>query len=243
MDIRGKVIFVTGGARRVGRAVAEGLAARGASVAISYRTSGREARQAVQVIRRHGVKSVAMRVDQRKPAQIRAAVRSIEKALGPVDALINNASSFYPVSLEKTTPAIWDDLIAANLSGPFWFAQALGPKMKRRGRGKIINIIDVSVESPWVDYLPYSAAKGGLATLTKGLAKSLAPGVQVNGISPGPILFPAGISAAEKKKLLEKTVLKRAGSPDDILRAVVYLLESDFVTGTILPVDGGRLLS
>lgn len=243
MDIRGKVILVTGGAKRVGRVIAEGLAARGASVAISYRTSDLEARKALQAIRKHGVEAVAACVDQRKPEHVRAAVRSIEKALGPVDALVNNASSFYPVSLEKTTEAIWNDLIEINLAGPFWFAQALGPKMKRRGRGKIINIIDVSVESPWVEYLPYSAAKGGLATLTKGLAKALAPAVQVNGISPGPILFPSGISATEKKKLLEKTLLKRAGSPEDILRAVVYLLESDFVTGTILPVDGGRLLS
>ncbi len=243
MDIKGKVILVTGGAKRVGRVIAEGLAARGASIAITYRTSDVEAKDALRMLRRHGVEAVAACVDQRKPAQIRAAVRSIEKALGPVDALINSASSFYPVSLEKTTEAVWNDLIETNLAGPFWFAQALGPKMKRRGRGKIINMIDVSVESPWIDYLPYSAAKGGLATLTKGLAKALAPAVQVNGISPGPILFPSGISAAEKKKVLEKTLLKRVGSPEDILRAVVYLLESDFVTGIIMPVDGGRLLA
>jgi NAD(P)-dependent dehydrogenase (short-subunit alcohol dehydrogenase family) len=234
MDLQGKVVLVTGGARRVGRIVAEGLAARGASVAISYRTSHKEARH---------VAAMAVQVDQRNTAQVRAAVQKIEKALGPIDVLINNASSFYPVSLEKTTPAIWRDLIDSNLSGPFWFSQAVGPKMKKRGRGKIINMIDVSVESPWVDHLAYSAAKGGLATLTKGLAKALAPAVQVNGISPGPILFPAGISAAEKTKLLEKTLLKRVGSPDDILRAVLYLIEADFVTGTIMPVDGGRLLA
>ena len=243
MEIHGKTIVITGGAKRVGRAVAEGLAARGASIAITYRTSKQDAQKVVTALCRHGVNAVAVRVDQRKLADIRRAVQIIEKELGPVDGLVNSASSFYPVVLGKTTEAVWNDLIQTNLTGPFWFAQQLGLRMKKRGRGKIINLIDVSVESPWPDYLPYSAAKGGLLTLTKGLAKALAPQVQVNGISPGPILFPPGMSAAEKKRVLDKTLLKRIGSPEDILRAMIYLLEADFVTGTILPVDGGRLLS
>jgi NAD(P)-dependent dehydrogenase (short-subunit alcohol dehydrogenase family) len=123
------------------------------------------------------------------------------------------------------------------------FARGAGLAMKRQGRGLIINIIDVSVASPWVDHLPYSAAKGGLLTLTLGLAKALAPEVRVNGISPGPILFPPGTPRAEKEAALRKTLLKRIGSPADIARAVLFFLESDFVTGVVLPVDGGRLLA
>ena len=115
--------------------------------------------------------------------------------------------------------------------------------MKRRRSGKIINIVDTAAFRPWTNYLPYCAAKGGLATLTWGLARALAPNVQVNGIAPGPVLFPRGISRRERQAALDKTLLKREGSPEDIARAALFLLEgSDFVTGIILPVDGGRML-
>ena len=160
-----------------------------------------------------------------------------------VDILVNNASSFYPTPLEEVTEEQWEDLIQANLSGPWRFAQALGPVMKRRKAGKIINIVDTAAFRPWTSYLPYCAAKGGLVTLTWGLARALAPHVQVNGIAPGPILFPRGIPARERRAAVEKTLLKRAGSPEDVAQAALFLLEgSDYVTGVILPVDGGRML-
>lgn len=244
MNPAGRVALVTGGARRIGRELAVALAQRGCRVAITYRTSRQDAAVVVREIEREGVEGFAVRVDQRDPAQVKSAVRSVLRRFGRVDILVNNASSFYPTPLEKTTPAQWEDLLSANLAGPWWFAQALGPQMKRRGSGKIINIADVSVLSPWMDYLPYCAAKGGLVTLTLGLAKALAPQVQVNAIAPGPILFPSGLTPAQRRNALEKTLLKRMGSPQDIVAAVLFFIEgSDFVTGAVLPVDGGRRLA
>ncbi len=244
MKLRGKVALVTGGAKRVGREIALALAGRGCAVAITYRSSRREAESTAAAIRRKGVRALAVEADQRDGTEVRAAVRAIEARFGRVDVLINNASSFYPTPLETVTETQWDDLIGTNLSGPWRFAQAVSPGMKHRGRGKIINIVDSAAFSPWPTYLPYCVAKGGLVTLTWGLAKALAPKIQVNAIAPGPILMPQGIGAAEKRKAIEKTLLKRMGSPQDIVQAVLFLLEgSDFITGVILPVDGGRLLA
>jgi len=235
---------VTGGAKRIGRRIALALAGRGCRVAITYRSSRREAESTAAALRRKGVRAMAVQADQRDGTQVREAVRAVEAQFGRVDLLINNASSFYPTPLETATDSQWEDLIGTNLSGPWHFAQAVSRGMKRRGIGKIINIVDAAAFSPWPSYLPYCAAKGGLVTLTWGLAKALAPKIQVNGIAPGPILFPADVSRAERRRAIEKTLLKRMGSPEDIVRAVLFLLEgSDFVTGVILPVDGGRLLA
>lgn len=244
MTLAGKAALVTGGAKRVGRALALALAERGCRVAITYRTSASEAKRTLREIEQRGVQGLALKVDQRKPAQVRRAVAQVLKKFRGLDILINNASSFDATPIEKVTDRRWEEAISANLTGPWWFAQVAGPMMKRRGSGKIINLIDVSIASPWPDYLPYSAAKGGLATLTLGLAKALAPEVQVNGIAPGPVLFPSSVTVAERKKALEKTLLKKEGSPDDLVAAALFFLEgSDFVTGVILPVDGGRRLA
>ena len=244
MNLKGKVALVTGGAKRVGREIALALAGRGCHVAITYRNSQREAEATAAAIRRRGVKSLAVEADQRDGGQVRAAVRQIESRFGRIDLLVNNASSFYPTPWRTVTEAQWDDLIETNLAGPWRFVQAAAPGMKRRRQGKIVNIVDSAAFSPWTAYLPYCAAKGGLVTLTWGWAKALAPEIQVNGIAPGPILFPKGIGAAERRGAIEKTLLKRIGSPADIARSVLFLAEgSDFVTGAILPVDGGRLLA
>lgn len=244
MRLKGKVALVTGGARRIGREIALGLAARGCHVAITYNRSRTQARITCAKIRKHGVKAAAFQADQRHSASVRDAVREIDAEFGRIDILINNASAFYPTPWDRVTDLQWDDLLKTNLTGPWWFAQAVGPIMKRQKAGKIINMADVSVFSPWPDYLPYCVAKGGLVTLTKGLAKVLAPHVQVNAVAPGPILLPSDISSAERKRVIKRTLLKRVGSPQDIVQAVLFFLEgSDFVTGALLPVDGGRLLA
>ena len=244
MKLKGKVALVTGGAKRIGREIALGLAGRGCHVAITYRTSRREADSTAAAVRRKGVRAMAVETDQRDGSQVREAVQAVEARLGRVDVLINNASSFYPTPLETATDSQWEDLIGTNLAGPWYFAQAVSAGMKRRGAGKIVNIVDAAAFSPWPSYLPYCAAKGGLVTLTWGLAKALAPKIQVNAIAPGPILMPKGVNPAERRRAIEKTLLKREGSPQDIVQAVLFLLEgSDFVTGVILPVDGGRLLA
>jgi len=244
VKLKGKVALVTGAAKRVGRSIALELASRGCHVAITYRSSQAEAARTVREIQRKGVQGFALQVDQREGDQVRQAVRQIFSRFRRIDILVNNASSFYPTPLPQATEAQWRDLIDTNLTGPWAFAQAVAPIMKRRRAGKIVNIVDTAAFLPWPDYLPYCAAKGGLVTLTWGLAKALAPEIQVNGIAPGPILMPKGISAEEKNQAIRRTLLKRSGSPQDIVQAVLFFLEgSDFVTGVILPVDGGRLLA
>ena len=244
MKLKGKVALVTGGAKRIGRAIALALASRGCHVAITYRTSQAEAMATVRAIRRRRVRGLALQVDQRRGSEVRQAVKDLLSQFHRTDILVNNASSFTRTPFPGVTQAQWEEAISTNLTGPWRFAQAVAPIMKRQGSGKIINIVDVAAFSPWINYLPYCAAKGGLVTLTWGLAKALAPHVQVNAIAPGPILFPPEISADEKRRAIEKTLLKRCGSPEDITSAILFLLEgSDFVTGVVLPVDGGRLLA
>jgi NAD(P)-dependent dehydrogenase (short-subunit alcohol dehydrogenase family) len=244
MRLQGSVALVTGGARRVGRILALGLAKRGCHVAITYRTSQKEAQKTCKEIEANGVRGVAIPVDQRDSRQVAYAVAEVRDRLGGLDILINNASSFYPTPWESVSAEEWMDLLATNLSGPWYFAQAAGRWMKRQGHGKIVNMVDVAVFSPWPNYLPYCVAKGGLVTLTRGLAKALAPQVQVNAVAPGPILFPPNLSERSKNQAIERTLLKRKGDPKDLLQAVLFFLEgSDFVTGVILPVDGGRLLT
>lgn len=244
MKLKEKVALVTGGARRIGREVALALASRGCHVAITHRTSHAAAAATLEAIRRRGSKGMDLQVDQRDPERVRRAVGAVYRRFRRIDILINNASSFYSTPLSTVTPAQWEDLLSTNLAGPWWFAQAVAPIMKRRKAGKIINITDAAAFRPWPDYLPYCAAKGGLTTLTLGLARALAPSVQVNAIAPGPILFPSGISSREKRRAIQATLLKRSGSPGDIVEAVLFLLEgTDYVTGAVIPVDGGRLLA
>ena len=244
MKLQGKVALVTGGAKRIGREIALALARRGCHVAITYRASKKEAMETARAVERCGVRAMAVQADQRNASSVRRAVAAVAARFHRIDILVNNASSFYPTPLRKVTEPQWRDLIDSNLSGPWWFAQATAPLMIRRKSGKIVNIADVAALSPWPSYLPYCAAKGGLITLTLGLAKALAPQIQVNAIAPGPILFPPRITRKEKTQAIQKTLLKRCGSPGDVVQAVLFFLEgSDFVTGVVLPVDGGRLLA
>lgn len=243
MTLKGRAVLVTGGARRIGRAIALALAQRGCRVAITYRTSAAGARRTVLEIRRRGGQALALAVDQRDPSQVRRAVDEVRRAFRRLDILVNNASSFPRTPWETVTAEQWDDVLSTNLSGPWAFSQCAGRIMKRQGSGKIIQIVDAAVYRPWADYLPYCAAKGGLLTLTWGFARALAPRVQVNAIAPGPILFPSGTSPVRKRAAVEKTLLKRTGGAKAVVRAVLFLAESDFVTGVVLPVDGGRLLA
>ena len=243
MRLSGQVALVTGGAKRIGRSIALSLAEQGCRVAITYRSSVAEADRTLQEIRRRKAKGLALQADQRRPEQVQESVRSVVRRFGRIDLLVNNASSFYPTPFGRVSETQWADLLEANLSGPWRYAQAVGSLMKRRGSGQIINILDAAVFSPWTDYLPYCAAKGGLLTLTKGLAKALAPQVQVNAIAPGPILSPSGLPRQAKKQAVRRTLLKRWGNPSEIAQAVLFLAGSDFVTGVVVPVDGGRLLA
>lgn len=243
MQVKGSTALVTGGAVRVGKAIALALAERGANVAITYRSSEGPAQETAAELRAQGVQALAVRCDQRDPEQIRAAVREVEANLGPIDILINSASIFERTPFAEATLEDWDSHLEVNLRGPWLFSQAVGPGMQARGAGAIINMVDIAAERPFAGYLPYSVSKAGLVALTKGLARVLAPQVRVNGIAPGTVLWPEGYPEDQKAAYLEKTPLRRAGTPEDAATAALFLIEgSDFVTGVILPLDGGRSL-
>ena len=167
-------------------------------------------------------------------------VRKSEEKLGPISVLINNAADFFPTPFFSTNEEEWDHFFQINLKAPFFLSQCVAKNMKHSGEGKIINLVDVSVDRPWIEFLPYCTSKAGLCSLTKGLARKLAPEIQVNAIAPGTILKPPNHSEMDIVSSVESSLLKRIGSSEDIVNAVEYLLKSDFVTGTILPVDGGR---
>jgi pteridine reductase len=176
----------------------------------------------------------------------RALVAACVTEFGRLDALVNNASSFYPTPVGRMNARAWDDLIGTNLKAPLFIAQAAAGELKKR-RGCIVNIVDIHAEFPLKDYAIYSIAKSGLAALTRSLARELGPAVRVNGVSPGPILWPdANIwkNPATRKTILERTLLKRVGEPDDIARTVEFLIAgAPYVTGQIIAVDGGRSIA
>ena len=164
----------------------------------------------------------------------------IEKAFGRVDILVNSASVFSPATAEEATPEEWNAEMNTNAKAPFFLAQRAARLMRRNGAGKIINIADVAGEVIWPGYLPYSVSKAALIAVNRGLAKAFAPEIQVNAIAPGPVLFPDYYTDEQKHAAVERTLLKRAGSPQDIVNAVVFLIENDYITGEMIHVDGGR---
>ena len=243
MEIRGKTALVTGAAKRVGREIALHLASRGADIVLHYRSSEAEAKKTSEEIAKFGVRCHMTRADLAKSADISAMVTELEKKKIGVDILVNSASLFYKTPLSKVKESDWDAFLDSNLKGPFLLSQALGQKMAGGNGGKIINIADWSGFRPYKNYMPYCVSKGGLITLTKSLARDLAPKVYVNAIAPGPVLQPENLSAEENAEVVKKTLLGRWGTPQDIANAVSFLLESDFINGFLLVVDGGRSIA
>ncbi len=237
------VILVTGAARRVGAAIARELHAAGARVALHYRNSAAAAAQLaaeLNAVRAHSAFTVGGDLGQFGVAEELA--RAALARFGRIDGLINNASSFFPTPLGHIDRAAWDDLIGSNLMGPLFLTQALAPSIRLQ-RGAIVNIVDIHAERPLRRYPLYSAAKAGLAGLTRALAIELAPEVRVNGVSPGPIDWPEDdqFSAEERKQIIEHTLLKRVGTASDIARTVRFLMfDAPYISGQIIAVDGGR---
>lgn len=244
MELAGKNCLVTGGAKRVGREIALALAERGANVAVHYHTSAEAAREVVRAIRARGVEALAVRADQRRAAQVQRAVAQVAERWGIIHVLINSAAVYERTPLDRLTERDWDFHLESNLKGPFLFGLEVGRRLlAKRCPGKIINFADWAAYRPYVDYLPYCVSKAGVVCLTQALAKELAPLVNVNAIGPGPVLLPPDVDETEKRAIINATVLKRLGSPQDVVAAVLYLLEGgDFVTGHTLIVDGGRLI-
>ena len=242
MELKNRTVLVTGAGVRLGRAIAVSLGKQGMRVALHYHQSLEGAKETLELIGGDSKQHGYFQADLRQVSEIELLTQQIEAQIGQIDVLINNAADFFPTPLGEVVESEWDDLISLNLKAPFFLSQLVGTSMLKRGQGKIVNIADVAAERPWPQFLPYCASKAGLVSLTKGLAKALAPAVQVNAVAPGTMLPPPESSSFSQDLAIEKSLLKKMGRPDDIAKAVTYFLENDFVTGTILPVDGGRML-
>lgn len=240
MRLEDSVSLVTGGAVRVGRSIALRLASLGSHVVLHYRSSREEAEATAEEIRALGRDVLLVQADLAVKSEAIAAAEKAWAWKDGVDVLVNSAANFAKTELEEIEEADWDFSLDTNLLGPFWLAQSLGPRMKSRGHGKIVNIADISWQSPWTSRIPYCVSKAGLVSLSMGLAKAFAPAVQVNVIGPGPVLFPEDSTPEERETAIARTLLKRPGSPEDIADAVEFLCRCDYVTGVFLPVDGGQ---
>ena len=239
-----KVVVITGGARRVGAAIARRLHAAGANLVVHYRSSAQEARTLKDELTASRADSVVLvQGDLLKPANNTGLIKEAVKAYGRLDALVNNASSFYPTTLGEITEKAWDDLIGTNLKAPLFLSQAAARELKK-SHGAIVNILDIHAEFPMKNYIVYNIAKGGLLALTRSLARELGPDVRVNGVAPGTILWPdddAWKDEVARQRIMNQTALKRIGEPDDIAKAVEFLITAaPYVTGQVLAVDGGR---
>ena len=242
-SLTGKVVLVTGAARRVGAAIAHRLHAAGANLMLHYRGAETDAQALQAELNAVRTSSVALvQADLLNAAGLAEIVKNTLARFERIDALVNNASTFYPTPMGEITPAQWDDLLGSNLKAPLFLAQAAAPHLKKTG-GSIVNIADIHAERPLKNYVVYSIAKAGLVGLTRTLARELGPEVRVNAVAPGPILWPEdnAFDAVSRQRIISQTLLKRVGEPDDIGRAVYYFIaEAPYVTGQVLAVDGGR---
>lgn len=239
------IVLITGAARRVGRVIARTLHDAGYDLALHYRNSKAEAEQLAAALEARRAGSVLLLAcDLAQAAELNKLVLRTVQRFGRLDGLINNASSFYPTPIGDASEAQWDELFASNAKAPFFLAQAAAPHL-RAARGAIVNLVDIYAERPLPRHTIYCMAKAANAMLVMSLAKELGPEVRVNGVAPGAVLWPeAGKSTAEQQELVGKSALRRAGAPEDVAGAVLYLLrDATFVTGQILKVDGGRMLT
>lgn len=243
--MQGKTALITGGARRVGAGIVRELHANGWNIVLHYRSSAREAGVLANELEEARPGSVALcRLDLTRTARVSELVESAVVHFGRLDALINNASSFLAEPVGAITEAAWDDLIGSNLKAPLFLAQAAAAELAKVG-GAIVNIADIHAERPMAGFPVYTIAKAGVAALTRSLARELAPRVRVNAVAPGVNLWPESATEfddAERARILATIPLGRNGTPADIAQAVRFLLEAPYLTGVVLPVDGGRSL-
>lgn len=243
MLLTNKRALVTGAGQGLGRAIAVRLADVGMDIALHCHNSTESAEEATEQITKRSRKALAVRADLRKHEQIEAMLDRVRADLGPIDVLINNASVFIATPLEELDSDVWRQIFEVNVFAPAQLISHIGLQMKARGAGRIVNIVDIAAERPFPSHSAYCASRAALVSLTKSLAKSLAPEVQVNAVAPGIIDWPDFMDEAERRGYLQRTPLGRTCAHDDVAAAVVYLVkEAAFVTGQVINVDGGRLL-
>src|SRR5215470_1526325 len=238
--LSGKVALVTGAGKRLGRAIALRLASEGADIAVHFGRSEEEASAVAREIEAMGRRAVAMNAELRNVEEIRALVQRIAHEFGRIDVMVNSAANFLPSSVISTTEEVWDASLDTNVKGPFFLAQAAAPWL-RRSNGVIVNFADTGGILGWPGYIAHSVSKAGMIMLTKVLAKALAPEVRVNAIAPGTITMP-GDPPEWEEEFVKLAPLKKTGTPEDIAEAVSYLVSTEFVTGHVLVLDGGRTL-
>ncbi|MEZ5514564.1 MAG: pteridine reductase [Steroidobacteraceae bacterium] len=241
-SLTGRTVLITGAAVRVGAAMARAFHAAGANLVLHYRSSVAQAQtlaDELEVVRRGSTQLV--RANLLDTTYLPTIVQSALTAFGRLDVLVNNASSFYPTPVGSITEQQWQDLMGSNVKAPLFLSQAAAPHL-RVVKGQIINIVDIHGTRPLRNHPVYSTAKAALVMLTRSLAKELAPEIRVNGIAPGPVLWPVtGADEELRANIVDRTLLKRMGSPDDIARTALFLAaNAPFMTGQILAVDGGR---
>ena len=242
MELAGRVALVTGAGRRLGAAIAGGLLDRGMDLALHHHASGDGAQELASLAGRHGRRAEIFAADLRDPRAARALPERVAAKFGRLDVLINSAAVMVRQPVADVTPDSWDATMDLNLRAAFFCAQGALPAL-RAAHGKIVNIADIAGFEPWPEFPVHCISKAGVVMLTKALARSLAPDITVNAVAPGAVLLPEEWDEPTRRHFAETTPLKRLGSPSDVVRAVLYLLEGgDYVTGEVIVVDGGRLL-
>ncbi len=254
MPLSGTVALVTGGARRVGRAIVLALADAGCDVAVHYRSSCAEAEALVEQVATRGRTALAVQGDLNDSSVWPRVISETVGRFGRLDVLINNASVFdvgmsagaepSKDTVEGFDPEYWESVLRTNLIAPMALCHHAHPHLKKTGKGKIINLCDIAAERPWRHHLAYCASKSALATLTRALARALAPEIQVNAVAPGIAQFPEGYSEELRNRLMERVPLGRAGTPKEVAQLVRFLVEfGGYMTGQIISIDGGRSLA
>ena len=239
MELRGRVALVTGAGVRVGRALALALAGEGMHVAVHYSASARGAEETVRLARERGASAQAFRADLTRPDSPAALIDDVASHFGALHVLLNSAAVMMRTPVDDVTVDEWDAMFALNLRAPFFLARAAAARMPADG-GAIVNIADLAAFESWPEYIPHGISKAGVVHMTRGLARVLAPRVRVNAVAPGAVLLPDKWGPEAAERLARTTPLGRIGSPDDVVQAVLFLLQADYVTGETVVVDGGR---
>lgn len=239
MELRGRIALVTGAGHRVGRAIAVALGARGMRVAVHYNAAAEGAQETVRLIRSAGGDAFEIGADLTKTAAAQTLVDAVVDRFGGLDVLVNSAAVMLRMPFGDTTEEDWEKVMTLNLRAPFFLSQAAAPRL-RDARGVIVNIADLAAFETWPAYIPHGISKSGIVHLTRSLARVLAPDVRVAAIAPGTVLLPDDWSKEDEERLRATTPLQRTGSPEDVSRTVLFILESDYLTGETIIVDGGR---
>jgi pteridine reductase len=239
MSLSGRVALVTGAGRRVGQAIALALGAKGMKVAVHYNGSAEGAKETVAQLESEAAEGRDFHADLAADDGPPRLVDEVVKAFGGLDVLVNSAAIMERTPFGEVTPAKWDAIMAINIRAPFFLAQAAAPHL-RKSRGAIVNIADLAAFETWPGYVPHGISKAGVVHMTRSLARVLAPEVRVNGIAPGTVLLPEDWDKAADERLRQTTPLARTGTPEDVSATVIFLIESDYITGETIIVDGGR---